>query len=422
MRGGRFLMVVAGASILATGCGTKMAPVVDLSAAVSHTGDLTARVSVTMSVRSPGMSISFTEAGVFDFAHSRGMLSSQNPVGMTEIFVPPKAYIKVPGGAAGLPRGKSWIAVDVGTSAGLGTSPLSAFGGSADPADLLASLTAVSSSVTRLGTSTIRGVPVTEFRVRIDPAKAAARLPEWERAGFLEFAQTLGSGAIPVDVWLDGQNLVRRVTVSLNEPAGPGTPASPGIPADPGTPAGPGAPGDARLVESTDFYDFGVPVRVSAPPAAQIASKSEAIGGLSASAGGSGPQAPPPVAGTLSPAQAAAAEQVVAAFWSALGRNNPAAVAQTVRPAERSCVRSFLSGGPKITVTSFRLVSAKPAANGLATVRFTVKASASLDGQNVPVFPEGPRRVQWLVTIEMAGHWHVDLARSGASMISGPCS
>jgi hypothetical protein len=38
------------------------------------------------------------------------------------------------------------------------------------------------------------------------------------------------------------------------------------------------------------------------------------------------------------------------------------------------------------------------------------------------VFPQGPRRVQWLVTIEAAGHWYVDLARSGASMMSGPCS
>jgi len=113
---------------------------------------------------------------------------------------------------------------------------------------------------------------------------------------------------------------------------------------------------------------------------------------------------------------------VVAAFWSALGHNNPAALAQTVRPAERSCVRSFLSGGPKITVTSFRVVSAKPAGNGLATVRFTVNAHASLDGQNIPVFPQGPGRVQWLVTIETAGHWSVDLARSGASMMGGQCS
>ena len=53
-----------------------------------------------------------------------------------------------------------------------------------------------------------------------DPAKAAARVPRWERAGFLEFTRTLGPGAIPVDVWVDGQNLVRRVSLSLRLPGG----------------------------------------------------------------------------------------------------------------------------------------------------------------------------------------------------------
>jgi hypothetical protein len=402
-------MILAGASMLAAGCGTKMAPVVSLSAAVTHTGDMTARVAVTTSMQSPGMSFSFTETGVFDFAHSRGMLSSQTPVGMTEIVLPPKAYIKVPGGASpSLPDGKDWIAVNVGSSAGLDDLDLGPFAGGADPADLLASLTAVSSSVTKVGTSTIRGVPVTEFRVRIDPAKAAARLPAWERAGFLQFAQALGPGAVPVDVWVDGQNLVRQVTFSLDESA-LDKPGSTGVPAG------------ARIAESTDFYDFGVPVHVTAPPAAQVASAPAAISVLSGSGGAAGPSGPPAVSGTLSPAQAAAAEQAVAAFWSALGHGTPATVARTVRPAERACVRALLSSGPKITVTSFRAVSAKPAGSGRATVRFTVKARASLDGKSIPVFSQSPRGVQWLVTIETAGRWYVDLAGSSAFMVSEAC-
>src|SRR5215472_13633625 len=113
MRGGRFLMVLAGAGVLAAGCGTKMAPGVDLAAAVTRTAGQTARVAVTTTMQMPGMSVSFTETGVFDFARSRGMVSLQNPVAITEIFVPPKAYIKVAGGAGGsLLRGKTWIAVD----------------------------------------------------------------------------------------------------------------------------------------------------------------------------------------------------------------------------------------------------------------------------------------------------------------------
>jgi hypothetical protein len=384
-----------------------MAPGVDLAAAVTRTAGQTARVAVTTTMQMPGMSVSFAESGVFDFARSRGMVSMQNPVAITEIFLPPKAYIKMSGGAGGpLPDGKSWIAVDAGMPGGPGPvgSLLGPPGSSIDPADLLASLTAISSSVTRLGTSVIRGVPVTGLRVDVDPVKAAARVPRWERAGFTEFAQILGPGAIPVDVWVDGQNLVRRVTFSLHLPGGAG------------------APPGARLVQSTDFYDFGVPVRVWAPPAAQIASMAQlAEGGLPGPPAAGGSPGPPSVSGTLSPAQAAAAEQVVSAFWSALGRDDPAAVAQTVPPAQRSCVQSLLTGGPKITVASLRVVSAQPAGNGRATVRFTVRARASFAGQRVLLFAPGPGRVRWLVTTESAGRWYLDLARSAGFMLSAAC-
>jgi hypothetical protein len=405
MRGGRYLVVLAGVGVLAAGCGTTQA--VSLAAAVTSTAGQTARIAVTTTTQTQGMSVSFTETGAFDFKHSRGTISMRSPVGITEIFLPPKAYIKIPGGTgATLPKGKSWIAVNAGTSAGLDTSLLSTFGGGTDPADLLASLTAISTSVTNLGTTTIRGVQVTGYRVDIDPAKAAARVPSWERAGFLQFTSSLGHGTIPVDVWVDSQNLVRQVKLSLRLPSSSGAPAS------------------TRVVQVTDFYDFGVPVRVSAPPASEIASASEFFtSGSSGSAGAGGSSSPPPVSGTLSAAQAAAAERVVAAFWSALGRNKPTAVARTVPPAQRSCVRKLLSSeGPKITVTSLRVLSAQPAGNRAATVRFTVKAQASVDGQSIPVFPQGPGGAQWLVTTEKAGHWYVDLTRSTALLFSGACS
>lgn len=128
------------------------------------------------------------------------------------------------------------------------------------------------------------------------------------------------------------------------------------------------------------------------------------------------------MSGTLSPAAAAAAEQVVRAFWTALAGNNPDAAAQTVPPAQRSCVRSLLGSGPKITVTSLRIVSAQPAGNLKATVRFTVQAHVSLDGISMPVLPPGAGSQQWLVTTEQAGHWYVDLDSDSDFMFSGACS
>jgi hypothetical protein len=403
MRHGRYVVVLASVGVLAAGCGTKAQPD-NLAAAVTRTADQTARIAATTTMQMQSMSVSYTETGVFDFVHSRGIVSMQNPVGMTEIFIPPTAYVKLPGGSGTLPDGKTWVAVNAGTSDGLDGSLFGPFGGT-DPGDLLASLTAISASVTSLGPATIRGVQVTGFRVDIDPAKAAARIPRWERAGFLQFTSSLGPGPIPVDVWVDSQNLVRRVKLSLHLAGGQSAPAS------------------TQMVEVTDFYDFGVPVRVSPPPASQIASMSQFIkDGSSASAGSGGSPAPPRVSGRLSAAQAAAAERAVTAFWSALGRNDPAAVARTVPPAQRSCVRSFLStSGPKITVTSFRVVAAQPAGKNAATVRFTVNAHASLGGHNIPVFPQSPGRVQWLVTTKTAGHWYINLDRSTALAFGGAC-
>ena len=68
-----------------------------------------------------------------------------------------------------------------------------------------------------------------------------------------------------------------------------------------------------------------------------------------------------------------------------------------------------------------RIISAKPAGNGRATVRFTVSAKASLGGQELPIFAQGPDTVQWLVTTEIAGHWYVDLSASTALPFVGPC-
>jgi len=236
----------------------------------------------------------------------------------------------------------------------------------------------------------------------LDPAKAASRVPRWQRADFHAFVKSLGAGTIPADVWVDQQNLVRRARISLHPPGGSGTPAG------------------ARITQTADFYDFGVPVRVTAPPAAEVASMSQlARGGAHGAIGATGSPRPPRVSGTLSPAQATAAGRAVRAFWSALGSNDIKAAAQAVLPAQRSCFRSMMRNAPRFTVTALRIVSAQPAGHARATVRFTVRARASIGGQSVPLLPQGPGRVQWLMTAEAGGHWHVDLGRS-SGLVFGP--
>lgn len=400
MRGGKVLVVLAGMAMLAAGCGTEVAHGTSVATAVARTGARTARIEVTSAIRTQGMSVSFAQTGVFDFARDRGMLTMHGPGGMAQqvLFLPSRTYLKLPIGAHGpLPHGKSWVSLPAlpggGPSVGL-------FGlaGSTDPGDMLRALTAVSSGVTKLGSDAIRGAQVTRFRVSVDPARAAARVPRSRRPGFEAFAHHLGAGTIPVDVWVDRQNLVRQVRISLHPDHGEGKPAA------------------ARVTQTIDFWDFGVPVRVSPPPASEVASPSQFS--VSETGGhGSGPR-PPRASGTLSPAQAAAAGQAVRAFWSALGSNDRQAAAQAVLPAQGHCLRPVM-GRLRFTVSALRIVSARPAGTGRATVRFTVKAHIRIGGHSVPVLPEGPGRVQWLVTAESGGHWYVDLGTSHGLPVAG---
>ena len=422
LRVGRFLgvLVCVGGTVLAAGCGTEHAQAgggqpVDLAAAVSRTQDQTTRIAVTISTQTEGMTISYAETGVYDFADSRGMISMQSPLDMTELFLPSTTYIKLPAGLTGadggsggksLPKGKTWIALPDGAFGDSADPLLGSPEDGADPADLLAALKAASSSVTRLGASVIRGVPVTGFALKIDSAKAAT-IPGADRAAVEAMLKSFGAAEIPVDVWVDGQNLVRREELKLALPGGSGAPAG------------------ATLTLTTDFYDFGVPVRVSAPPAAQVAtvgSLGSSSGSGSGSVGPSGNASPPPVSGTLTPDQVTSAEQAVTAFWAALGSNNTAAVEATVLPAQRSCVQSSLgSGAPTFTVSALHITSVQPAGKSSATVHFTVKAEASLDGQELPLVDSGPGNAQWLTTTEAAGHWYVNIEDGTALGSGGGC-
>ncbi|MDR0346229.1 MAG: hypothetical protein LBI49_24540 [Nocardiopsaceae bacterium] len=400
MRGGKVLVVLAGIAVLAAGCGTEVAHGTSVATAVTRTGARTARIAITTGARTQGMSFSFTQTGVFDFARDRGMLSLRGPAGMAQEvrFLPPRTYLKLSTGAHGpLPHGKSWVSFKAAPGNGPGAAM---FGpaGSTDPGDMLAALRAVSSGVTKLGSDVIRGVRVTHFRVSVDPAKAAARVPRSHRPGFEAFAHGLGAGTIPVDVWVDQHELVRQVRISLHPHHGQGIPAAAGV------------------TQTIDFWDFGVPVRVSPPPAAEIAGGSRFMSGAAGRAH-SGLR-PPPVSGALSPAQAAAAGQAVRALWTALGSNDRQAAARAVLPAQRRCLRPVM-GRLRFTVRALRIVSARPAGTGRATVRFTVKAHIRIGGHSVPMLPEGPGRVQWLVSAESGGHWYVDLAASHGLPVAG---
>ena len=195
--------------------------------------------------------------------------------------------------AQGLPDGKTWISLDLDklSEAKLGTSLSSLTQTSQDnPAQMLGYLQAVSQSgLHKAGTATIRGVSTTEYDATVDLKKLAAQqtTPAAQQA-ITKLAAQMGTGGYPMKVWIGTDGLVHQMQYSVSED--PATLASAQTGASPAA----GEPTSIAVTATIQLYDYGTPVAVAAPPAAQtadltsqIASGSSAGSAVSASAAAS---------------------------------------------------------------------------------------------------------------------------------------
>lgn len=157
---------------------------------------------------------------------------------------------------ARLKNAKPWIKVDVGASGDNG-----GVGEQAPQAgDLLNYLQGLSSSVQKVGTESVRGTQTTHYRANVELAKVAAKAKTAAaRKAVTTLQQQAGVSTFPVDLWLDGNGLVRRVTTSVPVPKSAAAGAAPKI--------------------TIEFYDFGTPVNVTAPPASQVSDLKTLLGG-----------------------------------------------------------------------------------------------------------------------------------------------
>jgi hypothetical protein len=240
-----------------------------LLAAATKTTATTSRVSLNeqvSGVSSTGsetgsqQGLSASATGAFDYAHRRGILhlSAPGSMGMapTEIlFVFPHLYLKLPAGApASVSGGKPWLGLNVNAMAAQQGAASGGFmpGPGTDPSEELQTLFGASGRVSNLGSETIRGVSTTHYRVVVDMKQAASRLPAAERTAFLAQVRALGTPSIPADVWVDSEHLVRQMRLTIQPPS-----------------AG-GSAGQARVTVTMQFFDFGTPVHVVAPPVSQV--------------------------------------------------------------------------------------------------------------------------------------------------------
>jgi hypothetical protein len=233
--------------------------------------DLTGQIGTTVNGNPENVPI--RASGVVDFAHkatdlNESIAGAANAVTETR-YLNGLLYQRIPSEATGLSGGKQWIAMDVNQVAarqnrsGLGSLLASA---PSDPSQLLTYLTAVEGQVTTVGPDTVDGVPTTHYDATIDLDKVATVDPG-AASMTKQLEQEIGSTSLPVQLWVDQQNRLRRISVDENitHPV-PGATTSGGT-ATTGQNGGETTIGSVHVTFTVTLSDYGTPVRIVAPPA-----------------------------------------------------------------------------------------------------------------------------------------------------------
>jgi hypothetical protein len=234
----------------------------------------TARVEIEAKVSGAGPVDSFTVNGdgAVDFGSGDSQLtmtfggqvgSMLGGDGIEFRMVDGVGYMRMPSGLGILrPGGKPWVAID---NSSMGGAPSSAspfgLGDQTDPTKALAYLEAVSNEIHEVGPEQIRGVDTTHYSATLDLTKAIndnANVPPGLRESMKELAGLFGD--IPANVWIDGDGRLRRMSLTLDVGH-----MFRGLETNGTTPAD-----NLVVTETLDFYDFGTPVHVEAPPADQV--------------------------------------------------------------------------------------------------------------------------------------------------------
>ncbi len=162
-------------------------------------------------------------------------------------------------GAMTADGGMAWIELEVDDAASMtdqfGVDSLDS------PTDLLRTLADLDATVTEIGRETVRGAETTHYRISIDLEAVAARLSPEEQAALDAELPAGISGALPIDLWMDDDDLLRRLVIELDDFDSMGL--------------GSEAEGIGSMLIEFELYDVGEPVAIQPPPADQVISSDE---------------------------------------------------------------------------------------------------------------------------------------------------
>jgi hypothetical protein len=283
-------LACAAAAITLAGCGSSSSNTASsnnvVRAAFVSTGASGYQMRFSLRISSPGLpqGIAGVGTGAFDVRDHSGSLALDMNLGnspqvvqllgsstfhIDEVLAGTTIYVKLPAALTSKVPGlssKPWLKVDLAklaSSAGVpGLSSLVNNPASSDPGQFLQYLRAAG-TVTKQGTAVVNGVRTTQYQAEISLDHVANAVPSASRAS----AQQAVAGIekltrvhqIPIVVWIDGHNLVRRMRVTLNESVAAGQTANTQI--------------------TVDFLKYGPQPKAAVPPASQVTDAS-ALSGL----------------------------------------------------------------------------------------------------------------------------------------------
>jgi hypothetical protein len=260
---------VAAAITVAAGCGGQSASenqkaVVDAAGVTGRVRSY--RVSTNTLMKVPRRrQVRITGEGAFEPKARAGKLTLDmselsvllgRPIGTAQLILDGRdVYMRIPYLKAIQPSLKPWLKVDLveaGRSRGLDFSSFLQFGQGGDPTQTLYYLRAVT-DVEKVGEEKVRGAATTHYRGTILLARVAKKVPKRARKQVRDSVARLialmRSNKIPVDVWIDDSNRLRRFSYRETLRAG-------------GNPT--------KIRNSIEFFDFGTKVIAPPPPASDV--------------------------------------------------------------------------------------------------------------------------------------------------------
>lgn len=248
----------AGSSGAAPAKGAELAPADALTAAYTKTSRVSSmQLAIDGSVNVEGQHLPISGSGGEDVKARRLSMSmtmgSLGTIDMRMIGTTFYERLSKTGEFASSPYAGKWIKI---------TFPASVqSAGTFDPRQTLSYFKELTTNgISKIGTATVRGAQTTHYKAQLDLTKvldkAQQQLGSSTNLDLTQLAKQMGMQRLPMDIYIDGQHLVRRVTMTMEITA----------PSSAGSEAGQ----HASFAVNEDFYGYGTPVNVTTPPANEV--------------------------------------------------------------------------------------------------------------------------------------------------------